>query len=1325
MGSFRKWLLWGVLLAPVAILSGGVLFAKIWLNKHLNREMVWGETHIQMTHPHLGWRLNFTADSLEVRTPKFNIKAGTFHIDTRVWQGIVSLSPTMDFGAQCIQVFLATDTSSDVEMGIKGKRHRTRTFSGVRIPISLQARVGQVEVWRDSSLFAKVIGARAFTQGPKGAAVECDSLVLAIPADSGQIKSVFAMGGSYRISARWFGKSLKYQVRMQNLIGDYLRMEGSHRKLDLERGMDSIDLAIGDLSPYNRLFSKPFLPSLTGINVQAGIVRDSQFAVRSHFKMTTPSKAILGQEHVKANLDILDSSGSLGIEAHGDSGESVTLHGRFAFPIQSSAPSQVASQVASQKDFRAWIQRFSGSFTGFTHGVRIQLGGKVLPGDVEIQRLNFHSGLHADADIRSKDGSAVSIKFNPGSILSDTSSPAWRVAKFKKFEPWTLKFDGQASPSETWVHAWTDTNISYHTAKLNGVFQNGEWVGEAWINQARAYGAVADSLYTKQTIGRDGYRLLDSRLYWKDAVWPVTGQVDWGKLKNRRGSSRQVSLHFRTQHKQFGTLTYSMPARHRMEVNASDVVIDKLPYPKIGKIMALKPVLSGSFAWDWAARSGTAVINSAVRYNGENLNLKMEGAWNWNRFSLKQAEIQFAGSKIKVSGDVRLHGRQFYQMQHLKIHDVEGLALETDRFDAARLAVFLGPGYPVDGGMLNGRLSYTDSTGFLGSYTANDLEIKPIKKLLHIKKMTLVGDGDNILLSMRTAAAPEVPWFNDSLSIKVDGCLGRVQNISLKAISENGLHVKFDGRAQEFRDLDGNLKVSGQSILPGQGGTIQALRLEGHVAFPFSHELLQKLEVDSGFIQGRYAVPGLDTQSIAGSLSINSGHLIIPDLEARNARSVALTGQAECDFQGPFKLSAHLRGENLKIKWPDLQKLVLQNSEVSLHIDSLGLSANATIGKAEFQSQHAPINIQGTLENLSLAYHLPPPSRKGAAAPPPIAQLKVKTALRGFLFQHKLGFRDVQRFFRNVKVDKRNQHHNPIDLQISVETAGSTNRIETDILRMFFKGDLEVHGIYPYTLLTGQFSALSGELGQSSQSYDITDFDLKWQNATVEEGRVSVEGGKRLRYDCKPDTKRTCNVYIKLDGRLDEMAFTYDSDCGGNSGNVIEPAALINSVSRGCYSDQYVAGAGGGNYGEAVVNFLEPAINEKLSSVGNRYSLGWIKSTQVSGIGTVMSADSTGSEPIAIGIESKEKWGMSFKAKAGYHPEKKLANPWESRVALEWRPPLERVAHSSEWKRRVRDRVMLEASAENRPEEHIGETEKNQVRKQVGISYHYKFWDLW
>ena len=221
-----------------------------------------------------------------------------------------------------------------------------------------------------------------------------------------------------------------------------------------------------------------------------------------------------------------------------------------------------------------------------------------------------------------------------------------------------------------------------------------------------------------------------------------------------------------------------------------------------------------------------------------------------------------------------------------------------------------------------------------------------------------------------------------------------------------------------------------------------------------------------------------------------------------------------------------------------------------------------------------------------------------------------------------------------------------------------------------------------------------------------------------------MEGGKKLRSDCRPESQRTCNVYIKLDGRLDEMAFTYDSDCGQNAGEAIEPAALINSVSRGCYSDEYIAGAGGGGYGQAVINFLEPTINENLSKVGSRVSMGWIKSTQVTGIGAAVSGDTVGAEPIALGVESKEKWGMRLMAKAGYHPEKKVQNPWENRAALEWRPPVEKMAPDSSWKRRVRDRITLEASVETRPDEKR-EEEGKQVRKQVGIRYRYKFWKLW
>jgi hypothetical protein len=238
------------------------------------------------------------------------------------------------------------------------------------------------------------------------------------------------------------------------------------------------------------------------------------------------------------------------------------------------------------------------------------------------------------------------------------------------------------------------------------------------------------------------------------------------------------------------------------------------------------------------------------------------------------------------------------------------------------------------------------------------------------------------------------------------------------------------------------------------------------------------------------------------------------------------------------------------------------------------------------------VSARGSLDGVSLEY-LQPRSAKDGKGQRPVPELRVKGRLRDFLFKHKIGFRALQKSIVKVKVDKRKKRSKPIDLQLALETAGANNRVETDVLRMAFVGDLAVRGVYPYTLLTGEFSSLKGELGQTSQSYDITDFDLKWQNATVEEGRITVEGGKKLRVNCKPETERTCNVYVKLAGRLDEMAFTYDSDCGANTGENLEPTALINSVSRGCWSEEDVAGAGNGNYGEAVVALLERQAHQR------------------------------------------------------------------------------------------------------------------------------------
>lgn len=1323
MTKAKRWLLWGLILSPVAILPSAFLISRLWLNHHLQRELAVGEFRIRLVNPNLGWNLNFFSDSMELSAPRLSMRTGKISTDVRFWNSIASLKPSIQVSADTVSIRVEPDSLDSLARERKRRNRKPPAFPNLRIPVEFRISASQVGLAVGGIETARVRDLVFLSQGPKSVAIEASGIGVRNPRDS----SLLDLEASYRISARWFGKSVRYQVRAQNRGGDFIRLDGEHRKTDLRIGKDSLSAQWADLSAFAPLFSGKGPPDFSNLEVQASLETGEHIASRVRAAFTTPRVWQIGPQRMEWIGNLADSSGQMALKSHGVTGEEIYLQGHFQLPNLDSGLSRIPAAMTA-------------SLSGYSRDFRFRIANRILPGDAEIRRLKLLPGLNLEADVRTRDSSVFHGRAYrvPDSSLKKDSRPAKLVSRtggpkpVKPDSSWKCAFTGTVDPRETWVHAWVDTNVTFRNARVSGEAGKKGLTVEAWVKQPKAYGAAADSVYAVQTVNKSGYYLTGSRLNYKDVMWPITGQVEWRKAKSGNPSPgapvrrHNVSLAFRTKHSRYGSVEYAMPRRRFMTVRAENLDCQHLPYTKLQKLIALKPVVTGGFEWDWLARTGWVDARAALAYGGQSLGVNAKADWDARLFQAKGLDVSFAGSKLHFSGGVRLGGKQFWQMGKLGLKDVKGLALEAEKFDAASLAVFLGPGYPVERGSLNGKLSYTDSSGFHGLYQVRDLELAPVRKLVAVPRLDLIGQGESLLLIMRTASGA-YPWLNDSINLRIGEVLGKVPGIYLKAVSDDGLSVSFQGRARDFRDLDGTFSVVGDAALPGQAGKIRDVAVGGHFHTPLAKGLLTAMELDSGYFAGRYAIPGLETQVFKGSMSLRDGRLRIPDLRASNSGGVTLSGSADCEFAGPPRVTAKIRGENLALQWPGIQKLILKDADASLVVDSSGLRAKATVGKADFASSKPPISMRGSLEQLDLEYFQPPSPK--AAKGPPIAsaatpQLKVKARMRNFLFKHKIGFRELQKSIRTVKTDKRKKRVKPIDLQLNLETVGAENRIETDVLRMFFVGDVAVKGVYPYTLLTGEFSALSGELGQTSQSYDITDFDLKWQNATVEEGRISVEGGKRLKSDCKPETQRTCNVYVKLAGRLDEMAFTYDSDCGGNSGENLEPAALINSVSRGCYSDEYVAGAGGGNYGEAVFVLLEPTINEKLTSVGDRFSGGWIKRTSVSGIGSAVSGDTTGSEPIAIGVESKEKWGVSFKAKAGYHPEKKVQNPWENEVAMEWRPPLEKASKNSEWKRRVRDRVTLEASAGTRPDERVKE-ENRQVREQVGIRYRYKFWNLW
>jgi hypothetical protein len=1292
--SRRLWL-WGLALAPIVLLAAGYVLTRAWLNQHLHREIAFGEYRLRMVNPALDWGLDFSADSIDLASPGFRLGTGRVSAEVRIWNSIASIKPALKIETDTVQVGLAARFRAAASR--KRKPKGPISFPNLRLPIEFRVSARRLAIRYAGRDWAAVREPAVYSQGPKGIGCDWTGLEFARPADSTRPGPAALLGYTSpgRVSARWFGNRLRYQAQVEDSLGDFARWEGERRKSDLRDGRDSLEARLGGLSILAPWFRRG-PPGFRDLYVNASVSSGEHRILKLRTEFTTPPVWVIARQRAEWKADMEDSSGRMTLSTHGPTGETVYLQGRFRAPLPDSG------------GLPALLSRVSGEFAGYSRNVRFRIGRFVLPGDAEIRKLRLLPGPTLEAEVRTRDSTVAQGRFYR---RPDSS--------------WAVAFEGKPSPREAWALKWTDTNLAYRSARVKGEAGREGLHVEAWINQVRAYGCIADSVYAYQAVDKSGYYLLASRIYGKDAVWPGKGEVLWKRVAPLVPGVRHhhVSLDFRVQHPRYGSAEFSMPSRGDLRVHAERLWAQKLPYARVPRLMALAPVVTGSFAWDIHAHTGKVDANAALAYAGQDLQVRALSRWDAALLEVRNLDVTLAGSTVRLQAAARLGGRQFWQAAKLRPRDIRFLSLEAHRFDAAGLAPFAGPSWPVARGVLDGRFSYSDSAGFAGSYRIDDLDLIPLRKLAALPRVVIEGRGASMVLTARTASAA-YPWFNDSLRAEVANVLGGAPSILADAISDDGLKVRFRGRTQGMRALDGVLSVTGKASLPGGAGEIRDVRLGGHVSAPIRRAVLAGLALDSGSFAGRYAIPGLDTQSFGGTLSLRDGRLLVQDLRANDSRGPTLAGEADCDLIGPPKVTARLRGDDLALSLPGIQKIVLRGAQASVRIDSAGLAADASVDRADFAVSRPPITARGNLEAMQIAY-LQPPAAKGPKGASPGPELRVKAKLQNFLFKHKIGFRELQKSIGKVKVDKRKRRAKPIDLQISLETAGANNRVETDVLRMAFAGDLAIRGVYPYTLLSGEFSSLKGELGQTSQSYDITDFDLKWQNATVEEGKVSVEGRKKLRVNCKPETERTCNVYVKLSGRLDEMAFTYDTDCGANTGETLEPTALINSVNRGCWSDEDVAGAGNGNYREAVVALLEPTLNEKLTSVGEKFTGGWIKRTSVTGIGSTVARDTTGNEPLALGVETKEKWGVSVKASAGYHPEKREDNTtWESKVAVQWRPPLEKASENSEWKRRVRDRVTLEASAETRPEEKVTNENKD-ARMQVGLRYRYKFWKLW
>ncbi len=1132
---------------------------------------------------------------------------------------------------------------------------------------------------------------------PLGATLEWRTLVLRMPdateivVDSARWRSrgSQAMQGVFIVrlpdapslraeaNTRWRGPALRYRVTASRGDEADILVSGIREKRDLYSGYDSLALFLARPADWFQALPGGILSGLS-LEAKADWRNDS-------LRLTARFSSAPYEPFDSAAWDLAAELGGGG--------------GRFALRGEGATQSlQARGSWARPGGLLALPppERWSGEASAEFRGGGWRIHEWDLPLGFEVTQARLDTGMLMSARMTTSGGSRV-------------------LARWSGRRPGRIELSGDLSPTEAWALAWTDGRVSYDAAKVRGVWENSKLTATANIVRPRAYGASADSLETVNEVTTSGYFLKSARVHRDGEVFRGAGRVLWKDPSGRPA----VSLAFDAHHPAHGRAEIAMQfPEHRpwsLMLAADSLHPARFPYEPARRFAGIDPRIHGRFDWHPARREAETDLD--LRISGSEGPLDIRALANWKDDSLRITRFtaEAGAARLEGTATVPFEGRPA-RLREAGAWMKGSWRLKAEELNPRLLLTRAGlPGRGFDG-ILRGEMAYADATGLSGALSLAAFRL-PGSETFAVNDAVFRGMGDTL-----TASAVVVARFpaarHDTLRATLAEFRSQAPRFHAEARSSAGFSARFTGRIPEWRFVRGDLDVHGRVPLAEGQGAIEDFVFGGILHVPLADDYFSDARLENGRLAFRH-VSTRDTIHVSGTPSLVRGVLRVPDLAVGNGRG-ELTGRLEADPSAPGVAIA-LRGDEMDFKLPGGQRFQGRGFAGSVAWDSeSGVRANARAASGFFALPPAPHRIETGFDDLGVELTLPPGQTAG------IPTLRLRGRLQDFYFQRRWGWRDVTGFFtgfnRGASRAAAARRSRPWEVDIEVEATGARNRIDTDVLRMTFVGDARMTGTYPYTLMRGKLTGLQGEVGQPRQAYVLRDFELKWDNVPLEDGILNVEGEKRLRADCRAETRQTCQIYVRLGGQLEDVAFTYETDCGQNAGEPVPPSVLINSMAQGCYVSETPGSEG--NYGSAAFAMLEPALNERLSQGFARGSGGFIKSTQVSGLGALLGSDSTGLEAVSLEVESRSVHRVGLKGRAGYRPETKLANPMEYRLAAEYRPPVEKLASDSAWRARLKSRFTVEAAVETRPEGRDIEEERR-VSQRAGLRYRYRFWTLW
>jgi hypothetical protein len=1279
-----------------------------WLeHRVLRQEIRFGENGENSVRVHgvdiSWWALRVQADSVWYRSPALDARLDRLSADADLLAGLITFMPAAAVSADSAHVFVRADTTPKEEKPLD-----SLAYPDFKIPLALKVKVRRLVVEDDSGILLRADTLSVRNRGAR----EAEAQVRAV-----RSRWTGTLSFAAKADVDWSPEDSVAANAEVRRGPDRVTVRARHAKRPLWHGRDVLEATIAETRPYARALRLDSLPDARDVRIRASARLSKKPEIDLSLRGGVAAYPLsedftLSPQTVDLSAAWKDGRGTVRLQSRGRAGEDVRLQ----------AEARVLPGLEGRDSVPLWtrLEHTAVSVRGHARNFRVKVQDTLRTADLVIEKADWN-------------GSRLAVN-----LLTGDGSRLEAAGRRKRSGPWDASFVLNVKPEERWVRIFTGDDISFAALSAEGEARGDSRSKRAPTLRAtlaaakvKAYGFSLDSIRSFHRYGPGGYVLEPSRLYDKKTVWTLAGTV-----KPAAGGKKGIVLDAELSSPGHGTLRYALAADGTMEARAALFDVGALPYAYLDSLPLEDPVLDGVFAWNPARKTGRADLSAQARFKAlsgkkEDMEARVRGSWDARLLNLEQAGVKMKGSEINVGARLRLNGRQFWQAYQVKPAQYEQASVRTPGFDIAKVLALFQPEPALSKGSVSGELSYGDKSGFEGQLTFVSITPRDAIGDVVLKELELQGNGDTLFVVARTTSESVKP-LNARLRLALSSLLREEQHLRADIVAGDSLRVRLDASTRRFQSLRGALNAEGGILLPEKSGSVEKLRIGLDFDVPLVDPVNRSTMTTRAF-EGVYILPGLARQTFSLDPALRAGIFRVSRFTVRNEQGQSVAGTLEYSLaKGSMK--AHVEGERFAAQWADDYKADLRNLRFDFARDALGMRVDGSFSSASFLYVDAPLFARGTLTSVRFAYDGPAGRAAGGSARQRRERVPATLTLSGSLSESLVRYRlktfgDLQKVFRKER--KKRSSGPSLRLNVKLQTLGNDNHIDSDLLRLNWVGNLSVRGIHPFTLYNGRINALDGGLGLDKQAYGVNHFEVKWLNAPLEEGQINMEARKQLASDCSQRDAAevdSCTVITRLTGDLENMQFSYDSDCGGSYGAGASVAAIVYSVQRGCYDQSFVTG-GGGNYGNKALTLLEPTISRGLSSVVGRYSRNWIEAAEITGLSSLSGEEVEGStdtlgEALSLSLTSKEFYRTRLRFRSGYHTASQdLYNPWEYMGAIEVRPPVQFVSSES-WRRRLDRNLRLVASLETHAQI-VDAPEEDEIEKKISLIYSYVFWGSW